>query len=267
MDSNMTSNLLSSKFRPIIEIATHQGPEAPSPILYKSVNNHHNAQELATRFLFECGVKLKVNPVTSAVAAQIYHRFLDAVNDSSYDPYMIAATALYIASKQQDEPVKIRDLINVVHRTLNRDPEILDLSEEYWNYRDSIVQAELLTMRMINFKTINPDIHLYMLNYLKTLSSWICPAVWEKSPLVKLCWTLLQDFHHCKLVIQYEPQLVALAVIYCGLQLCGIVIPCTTENDQLPWHEAFYKNAKKDEIWNVIENFLALYENDKEMKH
>lgn len=185
---------------------------------------------------------------------------------------MIAATALYIASKQQDEPVKIRDLINVVHRTLNRDPEILDLSEEYWNYRDSIVQAELLTMRMINFKTINPDIHLvclsyskftpdicykkivlsqYMLNYLKTLSSWICPAVWEKSPLVKLCWTLLQDFHHCKLVIQYEPQLVALAVIYCGLQLCGIVIPCTTENDQLPWHEVSLSLVLTSVIYSI----------------
>ena len=36
----------------------------------------------------------------------------------------------------------------------------MDLSEEYWNYRDSIVQAELLTMRMISFKTINPDTHL-----------------------------------------------------------------------------------------------------------
>jgi hypothetical protein len=34
------------------------------------------------------GAKLKTNPVTSAVAAQIYHRFLEAVNDSSYDPYV-----------------------------------------------------------------------------------------------------------------------------------------------------------------------------------
>ncbi|KAK4020879.1 cyclin-Q [Daphnia magna] len=266
MDSNMTSNLLSSKFRPIIETQTHQAPECPSPIQYKSANNHHSAQELAIRFLFECGTKLKTNPVTSAVAAQIYHRFLDAVNDSSYDPYMIGATALYIASKQQDEPVKIRDLINVVHRTLNRDTDVLDLSEEYWNYRDSIVQAELLTMRMINFKTINPDIHLYMLNYLKSLSSWIPPAVWEKSTLVKLCWTFLQDFHHCKVIIQYEPQLVALAVIYFGLQVCGIVIPCTTEQDQLSWHEAFHKAAKKEDIWNIIEHLLALYEHDKDMK-
>jgi hypothetical protein len=73
---------------------------------------------------------------------------------------LIAATSLYIASKQQDEPIKIRDLINVVHRTLNRDSEVLDLNEEYWNYRDSIVQAELLAMRMINFKSTSPDIHL-----------------------------------------------------------------------------------------------------------
>ena len=55
MDSNMTSNLLSSKFRPIIEVQAHQGPETPNPIQYKNVSNHHKAQELATRFLFECG--------------------------------------------------------------------------------------------------------------------------------------------------------------------------------------------------------------------
>jgi len=73
---------------------------------------------------------------------------------------LVAATSLYIASKQQDEPIKIRDLINVVHRTLNRDSEVLDLNEEYWNYRDAIVQAELLAMRMISFKSTSPDTHL-----------------------------------------------------------------------------------------------------------
>lgn len=80
-----------------------------------------------------------------------------------------------------------------------------------------------------------------MLCYLKTLESWIPPAVWEKSPIVKLCWTLLQDFHHSKAVIQHEPQLVALAVIYYGLQVCGIVVPCTSEQDQATWHEVFIK--------------------------
>lgn len=159
------------------------------------------------------GIKLKTSAVTAAVASQIYHRFFEAASESSYDPYvswpltsisgsmknsfslafhqltalqLIAATSLYIASKQQDEPLKIRDLINVVHRTLNRDSDILDLTDEYWSYRDSIVQAgryhcecqtplllkqtnwifcnfsfsELLAMRMINFKASSPNIHL-----------------------------------------------------------------------------------------------------------
>lgn len=178
---------------------------------------------------------------------------------------LIAATALYIASKQQDEPVKIRDLINVTHRTLNRDADVLDLAEQYWNYRDSIVQAELLAMRMICFKSVDPNVHLYLLTYLKSLESWVLPHMWEKAPLVKLCWTLLQDFHHCKAIIQYEPQTVALAIIYMGLQIYGITVPCTTDQDQPAWHEVLHKGAKIEYIWNIIDNLLGVYENDKEL--
>lgn len=264
MDS-MTSNLLnSSKFRPIIEVPTHPGPETPGPIQYKTSQNNH--QELATRFLFECGTKLKANVVVSALAAQIYHRFYEAASEINYDSFLVAATSLYIASKQQDEPIKIRDLINVVHRTLNRDSEVLDLNEEYWSYRDSIVQAELLAMRMISFKSTRPDTHLYLLNYLKTLESWIPPSVWEKVPLTKFCWTVLNDFHHCKAIIHYEPQLLALSVIFFGLQVYGVTVPCTTEHDQFTWHETFHASAKKEDIWAVVEKIMDFYEQDKGQK-
>ena len=289
------------------------------------------------------GTKLKANVVVSALAAQIYHRFYEAASEINYDPFVIinfltlfscliyndfvvtqfqlvAATSLYIASKQQDEPIKIRDLINVVHRTLNRDSEVLDLNEEYWSYRDSIVQAELLAMRMISFKSTRPDTHLvaekhsmffffsadnnhkfipfhiqYLLNYLKTLESWIPPSVWEKVPLTKFCWTVLNDFHHCKAIIHYEPQLLALSVIFFGLQVYGVTVPCTTEHDQFTWHEVcsvpsfiilislrgnlyrmttlsfflsqtFHASAKKEDIWAVVEKIMDFYEQDKGQK-
>ena len=51
-------------------------------------------------------------------------------------------------------------MINVAHKTLNRDADVLDLSDEYWNFRDSIVQSELLAMRMISFKSVDPSVHL-----------------------------------------------------------------------------------------------------------
>ena len=132
------------------------------------------------------GVKLRSKPVVVAVAAQIYHQFYAAAVDNSYDPFvgifslmliivklmiflviskLIASTCLYVASKQEDDPLKIRDLINVVYRTLNRDSDVLELGEDYWNHRDSIVQAELLVMRLISFRMPSPKSHLVCLTH------------------------------------------------------------------------------------------------------
>ena len=60
MDSNsMTSNLLNTKFRPLIEVQTGMQGSADTQthktIQYKNVNNSVTAQDLATRLLFEIG--------------------------------------------------------------------------------------------------------------------------------------------------------------------------------------------------------------------
>ncbi len=57
-----------------------------------------------------------------------------------------------MASKIQDDPVKLRDVINVSYNTLFRESSPLELSERYWAMRDAIVQAELLIIRMIKFQ-------------------------------------------------------------------------------------------------------------------
>lgn len=65
----------------------------------------------------------------------------------------LASATLYLASKVQDETIKLRDLINVCYHTLHRDAAPLRLAEEYWNFRDSIVHAEMLIMRLLQFDT------------------------------------------------------------------------------------------------------------------
>lgn len=104
---------------------------------------------LAPRFIFECAIKLNMKPLTSATAAIIYHRFFREVENESYDEYvrlirynafeygflmptkllrnvyfspkqLIASASMYLAGKLKDDMVKIRDVINVTHNTLNR---------------------------------------------------------------------------------------------------------------------------------------------------
>lgn len=40
------------------------------------------------RFLFECAIKLRIKPLTSASAAIIYHRFFREVDTTDYDEYV-----------------------------------------------------------------------------------------------------------------------------------------------------------------------------------
>lgn len=84
---------------------------------------------------------------------------------------LIAASALYLAGKIKDDPVKIRDVINVTHNTLNRGTPPLELGDEYWSIRDAIVQAELLIARTLKFDLNIEHPHkvllcTYMLPYL-----------------------------------------------------------------------------------------------------
>lgn len=109
------------------------------------------AHQLAPRFLVECSVKLHMKPLTSATASVLYHRFFRATSPEDYDAFLVASSCLYLAGKLKDDPVKIRDVINVSHATLNRGASPLELGEEYWTLRDGIVQAELLITRMLKF--------------------------------------------------------------------------------------------------------------------
>lgn len=43
---------------------------------------------IGSRFLFECAIKLNMKPLTTAMAAIIYHRFLREVDYSEYDCFV-----------------------------------------------------------------------------------------------------------------------------------------------------------------------------------
>jgi cyclin-Q len=67
---------------------------------------------------------------------------------------LIAGSCIFLAGKAHDEPLKVRDVINVTHRTLHKDTQPIELDEDYWRMRDALVQAELLIMRMLKFSIL-----------------------------------------------------------------------------------------------------------------
>nr|CAD7455854.1 unnamed protein product [Timema tahoe] len=177
------------------------------------------------------GIKLDAQPLTIATAAILFHRFFKEADVGGYDVYLIASTTLYLAGKVKDDPLKIRDVINVTHNTLHRGSAPLELGDEYWNMRDAIVQAELLIMRMLKFEVTITHPH--------------------------------KDFHFEPSILDYTPQHIAVACINLALQCYGMQVPYTDEAEIL-WYSAFVQDLQKDQLWEIMEKIMEVYDNEPE---
>lgn len=246
----------------VMELQREKGQRVPS-IDYRQLEFADGFT--AARFTFECGIKLGAQPLTIATAAVLLHRFFKEVDSSNYDCFLIAASTIYLAGKVKDDPLKIRDVINVAHNTLHRGSGPLELGDEYWNMRDAIVQAELLIMRVLKFEVSITHPHKYMLHYLRSVEGWLGPEEWRKAPIARTAAAFLQDFHHDSAVLDYSPQHVAIACISLALQCYGVRLPLTEDSeDAAPWYSVFTKDLQKDKHWEIMEKMMEVYNREPE---
>lgn len=71
---------------------------------------------------------------------------------------MLGTTVLYMASKAEESPHKLRDVINVCHRSLHQNT-FLDVGSEYWELRDSLFNCELFLLRVLGFRVSTENPH------------------------------------------------------------------------------------------------------------
>ncbi len=65
---------------------------------------------------------------------------------------MIATSCIYLASKIEEDQLKLRDILNVCYKTVHSNLEPLQLDEKYWALRTSVIQTELLIVRVLSFE-------------------------------------------------------------------------------------------------------------------
>lgn len=235
----------------------------------KAIQTDYRKKEgagVVPRFLFECSIKLSMKPLTSATAAIIFHRFFNEVQRSDYDQYLIASSCLYLAGKIKDDPVKIRDVINVSYSTLNRGTAPLDLGDEYWSMRDAIVQAELLIARTLKFDLNIEHPHKFLLYFMKSLKEWLGPNTWNSLPIAKTAAAFLQDFHHNPKILNHNPSHIAVCCLSLALQTYGVQVPLTNETDEnSAWYSVFVTNLSKEKHWEILEEIMEVYNHESDI--
>ncbi|XP_053453248.1 cyclin-Q-like [Nycticebus coucang] len=186
----------------------------------------------------EAGVKLGMQSVPIATACTIYRKFFCETNVDAYDPYLVAMSSIYLAGKVEEEHLRTRDIINVSTRYFNSGSEPFELDSRFQELRDSIVQCELLMLRVLRFQVSFQHPHKYLLHYLLSLKNWLNRCSWQQTPIAITAWALLRDSYHGALCLRFRAQHIAVAVLFLALQVYGVDVPAGAEAEK-PWWQIY----------------------------
>jgi len=212
-----------------------------------------------TKFILEAGHRLKLPSVARASACVLYHRLFKVCSDySRFEATLVGCTALYLASKTEEFPCKLRDVINVSYRVLHKDKAPLDVGSLYWELRDSVVNCELMMLRTLQFRVEFNNPHKYLLHYLKSLEDWLVEE--SGNSISQLSWSLLQDSFHTTLCLHFRPSHIAVAMIFFSLKCLGITVP--TQGAQNTWWKAMCPEITDQEIQAIINNMVEFYSHE-----
>ena len=210
------------------------------------------------KFIFECSEKLRLKDLVVASACSLYHDFFKHTSPSDYCPHTVATTAIYHATKLEEQQTRIRDVVNVCHRALHPD-KFLGLDEEYWKFRDSIASFELLMLRMLKFDTAYCHPHKYLLHYLHSISKLFPEDEWHNSAISNMCYGMLKDSFVSSSCMKHSPQKLSIAVIHLCLQCCDMNVPLV-EHSKKKWWEVLYEKCTLEDILMIQDDLVSTYD-------
>ncbi|KIV94891.1 hypothetical protein PV10_02612 [Exophiala mesophila] len=221
------------------------------------------AQELSNRqkgvnFITQVGIMLKLPQLTLCTASVYLHRFfmrhaMAQPNKPGLHHYSVAATALFLATKVEENYRKMRELVVACCRVAQKQPNLVvdEQSKEYWKWRDTILHNEDLLLESLCFDLQLEQPYRILLDFLRYY------GVQEKKPLRNTSWAFLNDSLITTLCLQMSPRVIAGSALYMGVKLAGITLP-DDEQGRAWWEQLDLEIADIQKGCNLL---AEVYEN------
>ncbi|KAI8816291.1 cyclin-like protein [Fimicolochytrium jonesii] len=258
------------------------------------------ADRAMPKFVLLGGRMLELENPTIATALVYWHRYARYIDVhhpealAEIDPHLIAAAALSLAAKQCEDPVKLRDVVNVCYwlvKTDESDNPYLDISERYFELKDSLIDAELVLIRVLDFdgngrrsdgRDPHPrqpqSSHANSINNRHRAAPLPAPPTTSSPPPpnphqthATLTITLLLDTHLSPtLALLTNPRHLAIACTYLAGRACGVHVALAdadrvvgaVSNGMLRWNwsEKDGRGESVDEVVGDVVAFLRGWE-------
>jgi cyclin T len=172
----------------------------------------------------------------------------------------VATTCLFLASKVEETPKKLKDVITetykVQHSTVQPpDPD----SQELWKLKEQILICERELLRVLGFDLSVEHAYRPLLAYIKSISG--------TRDLAQIAWNFINDSLRTTICLQYAPRCLAAATVLMASDYLGAKLgkPCPLPNhppgSSGKWFTAF--QVREETVQDIVKQIQSMYDSNK----
>nr|XP_009859171.1 cyclin-K-like isoform X1 [Ciona intestinalis] len=206
------------------------------------------------RFIFDMGTRMGLHHDTIATGIVFFHRFYMFHSFKKFPRHITATCCLFLAGKVEETPKKCKDLIKVARGLLN-EAQFVQFGNDP---KEEVLTFEKVLLQTIKFDLTVEHPYKYMLQYAKKLKG--DRAKIEK--LVQMSWIFINDSFYTTLCLQWEPAIVAVAVMHLAGRLCKFE-PQDWAYNRGRWWEQFIDDISMELLEDICHQVLDQYPHSK----
>ncbi|XP_053693348.1 cyclin-L1 [Sabethes cyaneus] len=208
---------------------------------------------LGCELIQTAGILLKLPQVAMATGQVLFQRFFYSKSFVRHSMEATAMCCVCLASKIEEAPRRIRDVINVFHhikQVRGQKPLVpMILDQHYINLKSQVIKAERRVLKELGFCVHVKHPHKIIVMYLKYLEL-------EKHHMMQMAWNFMNDSFRTDVFVRYQPETIACACIY---------LTARKQNIPLPSNPAWYLifRVSEEDMLDVCYRIMALYKRAK----
>lgn len=226
----------------------------PSQIDGLDQNTETDLRILGCELIQTAGILLKLPQVAMATGQVLFQRFYYSKSFVRHPMETTAMGCVCLASKIEEAPRRIRDVINVFNHikqvTAGKTISPVVLDNNYIQLKTHVIKAERRVLKELGFCVHVKHPHKIIVIYLQLL------GFENNTQLMQLSWNYMNDALRTNVFVRYHPETVACACIYLTARKLKICMPKNPA-----WYSIFEVSEK--DIHDVCYSILRLYKRHK----
>ncbi|KFD70049.1 hypothetical protein M514_02204 [Trichuris suis] len=240
------------------------------------LETERNLRFLGCQLIQTAAILLRVPQVAAAAGQVLYQRFYYSKSFVRCNFEHTAMACIYLASKIEETPRRIRDVINVFHhmKQMHRVDQShkdhksniflllwqcddvclmrsclfspMPLDHRYVTLKNEVIKAERRVLKELGFCVHIKHPHKLIYVYLKALDAL------ENTALLQKAWNYMNDSLRTDVFMRYSPETIACACVFLGARSLKIGLPMKP-----PWWQLF--DANDDNVLAICDMLLNMY--------